>query len=137
MIFASIYLWNIVKYKIWEITRSNERPLLKQHSEVLEHTLHYVHGQLLRYNYARYVAFQDPEIMKISLGEHKRILRALSDRNKKELKNLVKTHWDFLFQHMHLRNKFMNAFKGGEAAIEKKFWLRLECQTTSETSGKR
>lgn len=118
MIFAPIYLLNIIEYKIREIIKCYERPLLKQNSKVLEHTLHYVHGQLLRYNYTRYVAFQDPEIMKISLGEHKRILRALSDRNKKELKNLVKTHWGFLFQHMHLRNKFMNALKGGETAVE-------------------
>jgi DNA-binding GntR family transcriptional regulator len=87
-------------------------------NKVLERTLHYVHGQLLRYNYARYVAFQDPEIMKISLGEYKRILRALSDRNKKELKKLVKTHWDFLIQHMHLRNKFLTAFIGGETTVE-------------------
>lgn len=87
-------------------------------NKVLERTLHDVHGQLLRYNYARYVAFQDPEIMKISLGEYKRILRALSDRNKKELKKLVKTHWDFLIQHMHLRNKFLTAFIGGETTVE-------------------
>ena len=87
-------------------------------NKVLERTLHYVHGQLLRYNYARYVAFQDPEIMKISLGEYKRILRALSDRNKKELKKLVKTHWVFLIQHMHLRNKFLTAFIGGETTVE-------------------
>lgn len=87
-------------------------------NKVLERTLHYVHGQLLRYNYARYVAFQDPEIMIISLGEYKRILRALSDRNKKELKKLVKTHWGFLIQHMHLRNKFLTAFIGGETTVE-------------------
>ncbi len=87
-------------------------------NKVLERTLHYVQGQLLRYNYARYVAFQDPEIMKISLGEYKRILRALSDRNKKELKKLVKTHWGFLIQHMHLRNKFLTAFIGGETTVE-------------------
>ncbi len=87
-------------------------------NKVLERTLHYVHGQLLRYNYARYVAFQDPEIMKISLGEYKRILRALSDRNKKELKKLVKTHWVFLIQHMHLRNKFLTAIIGGETTVE-------------------
>ncbi len=87
-------------------------------NKVLERTLHYVHGQLLRCNYARYVAFQDPEIMKISLGEYKRILRALSDRNKKELKKLVKTNWDFLIQHMHLRNKLLTAFIGGETTVE-------------------
>lgn len=87
-------------------------------NKVLERTLHYVHGQLLRYNYTRYVAFQDPEIMKISLDEYKRILRALSDRNKKELKKLVKTHWGFLIQHMHLRNKLLTAFIGGETTVE-------------------
>jgi len=120
MIFASIYLWNIVKYKIWEITRSNERPLLKKHSKVLEYTLHFVHGQLLRYNYARYVAFQDPDIMKRSLDEHKNILNALTNKNKREIKKFIKTHWSFLIQQLHVRNKFLTAFKGGEAAVGSK-----------------
>ncbi len=87
-------------------------------NKMLERTLHFVHGQLLRYNYARYLAFQDPEIMKQSLNGHKKILSALSKRDKKELKKLIKTHWSFLIQHLHLRNKFLSAFKGGESAVE-------------------
>jgi len=87
-------------------------------NKVLERTLHYVHGQLLRYNYARYVAFQDPEIMKKSLDEHKKILVALKNKNKRELNTFIKTHWSFLIQQLHLRNKFLIAFKGGGAAEE-------------------
>ena len=87
-------------------------------NKVLERTLHYVQGQLLRYNYARYVAFQDPEIMKKSLDEHKKILVALKNKNKKELKRFLKTHWSFLIQQLHVRNKFLTAFKGGGATEE-------------------
>ena len=82
-------------------------------NKVLARTLHYVQEQLLRYNYARYVAFQDPAIMKKSVHEHRKILRALSSGNKPELKKLMKTHWSFLIQHLHVRNKFLAAFKGG------------------------
>jgi len=99
-----------IHYKIWSALPN----------KVLERTLHFVHGQLLRYNYALYVVFQDPEIMKNTLDEHKMILNALTHKNKRELKKFIKTHWSFLIQHMHLRNKFMNAFKGGEASIENK-----------------
>jgi DNA-binding GntR family transcriptional regulator len=87
-------------------------------NKVLERTLHYVHGQLLRYNYARYVAFQDPRIMKKTLDEHRNILDALKKKNKRELKKFIKTHWSFLIQQLHLRNKFLIAFKGGETAKE-------------------
>ena len=84
----------------------------------MERTLHYVHGQLLRYNYARYVAFQDPAIMKRSLDEHKKILKALKNKNKREIKKFIKTHWSFLIQQLHVRNKILTAFKGGETAAE-------------------
>jgi DNA-binding GntR family transcriptional regulator len=87
-------------------------------NKVLERTLHFVHGQLLRYNYPRYVAFQDPAIMKKSLDEHKEILAALKNKNKRELKKFIKTHWSFLIQQLHLRNKFLIAFKGGGATEE-------------------
>lgn len=87
-------------------------------NKVMERTLHYVHGQLLRYNYARYVAFQDPEIMRRSLEEHKMILDALRNKNKREIKKFIKTHWSFLIQQLHLRNKFLTALKGGEQVAE-------------------
>lgn len=87
-------------------------------NKVLERTLNYVHGQLLRYNYARYLAFQDPAIMKKSLDEHKELLAILRKKHKRELKKLTKTHWSFLIQQLHLRNKFLTAFKGGESAVE-------------------
>ena len=97
-----------IHYKIWSALPN----------KVLERTLHYVHGQLLRYNYARYVAFQDPEIMKRSLDEHKKILNALRNKNKRDIKKFIKTHWSFLIQQLHVRNKFLTAFKGGETAAE-------------------
>lgn len=97
-----------IHYKIWSALPN----------KVMERTLHFVHGQLLRYNYARYVAFQDPEIMRRSLDEHKNILNALTNKNKREIKKFIKTHWSFLIQQLHVRNKFLNAFKGGETAVE-------------------
>jgi DNA-binding GntR family transcriptional regulator len=97
-----------VHYKIWSALPN----------KVLERTLHFVHSQLLRYNYARYVAFQDPEIMKRSLDEHKKILNAIRNKNKREIKKFIKTHWSFLIQQLHVRNKFLTAFKGGETAAE-------------------
>jgi DNA-binding GntR family transcriptional regulator len=97
-----------IHYKIWSVLPN----------KVLERTLHFVHGQLLRYNYARYVAFQDPEVMKRSLDEHKKILNALRNKNKREIKKFIKTHWSFLIQQLHVRNKFLTAFKGGETAAE-------------------
>lgn len=97
-----------IHYKMWS----------KLPNKVMERTLHYVHGQLLRYNYARYLAFQDPEIMKRSVDEHKRILNALREKNKREIKKFIKTHWSFLIQQLHVRNRFLTAFKGGEIAKE-------------------
>jgi len=97
-----------IHYKIWSAISN----------KVMERTLHYVHNQLLRYHYATYVVFQDPEIMKRSLDEHKKILNALKNKNKREIKKFIKTHWSFLIQQLHLRNKFLTAFKGGETAVE-------------------
>jgi DNA-binding GntR family transcriptional regulator len=97
-----------IHYKIWSALPN----------KVMERTLHFVHGQLLRYNYARYLAFQDPEIMRRSLDEHRNILNALKNKNKREIKKFIKTHWSFLIQQLHVRNKFLTAFKGGETAAE-------------------
>jgi DNA-binding GntR family transcriptional regulator len=97
-----------IHYKIWS----------KLPNKVMERTLHFVHGQLLRYNYARYLAFQDPDIMKRSLDEYKSILNALTNKNKREIKKFIKTHWSFLIQQLHVRNKFLTAFKGGETVAE-------------------
>jgi DNA-binding GntR family transcriptional regulator len=52
------------------------------------------------------------------LDEHKKILNALRNKNKREIKKYIKTHWSFLIQQLHLRNKFLTAFKGGESAAE-------------------
>lgn len=111
-----------IHYKIWSALPN----------KVMERTLHHVHEQLLRYNYARYVAFQDSETMKGSLEEHKKILTALRSKNKRELKKIIKTHWSFLIRELHVRNKFLTAFKGGETTAESEnFGLRAEYRTGS------
>ncbi len=93
---------NAIHSKIWSVLPNR----------ILEQILQSVHGKLLRYNYALYVAYQDPEIMGVALSNHKKIANALLNKDKRELKKLVKTHWSFFIQHVHLRNKFLNAFKG-------------------------
>jgi DNA-binding GntR family transcriptional regulator len=95
---------NAIHSKIWSVLPNR----------ILEQILQSLHGKLLRYNYARYVAYQDPEIMEITLDEHKKIAYALSNKNRGELKKLAKAHWSFFIQRVHLRNIFLNACKGGE-----------------------
>jgi len=64
----------------------------------LQATLHYVNNQMLRYNYARLYAFRKPGVLKKSLKEHKEILRALKNKDKKKIKNLMVKHWGSLLQ---------------------------------------
>jgi len=64
----------------------------------LQETLNYVSEQLLRYNYARYYAYQKPGALERSLKEHKEILKALRARNKQKLKTLISKHWGSILQ---------------------------------------
>lgn len=64
----------------------------------LQATLHYVNDQMLRYNYARFYAFRKHGALERSMEEHKEILEALKNKDKKRLKNLIAKHWGSLLQ---------------------------------------
>ncbi|MFQ6070105.1 MAG: GntR family transcriptional regulator [Candidatus Aminicenantales bacterium] len=59
----------------------------------LQSTLFYVNDQMLRYNYARSYAFQKPGVLERSMEEHKEILSALKNKDRKRIKNLLLKHW--------------------------------------------
>jgi DNA-binding GntR family transcriptional regulator len=72
--------------KIWESVPN----------EFLRTTLRSTHDQMLRYNHARFHAFQKPGVLEKSLNEHKEILNALKNKRKGKLKTLMLKHWTFL-----------------------------------------
>jgi len=72
--------------KIWDILPN----------KVLQRTIEFVHGQLMRYTYSRISAFQEPAVLDRSIQEHKKLLRALEDKDKRALKSLVKSNWSLL-----------------------------------------
>ncbi len=72
--------------KIWDILPN----------KVLQRTIESVHGQLMRYLYSRISAFQEPAVLDRSIKEHKKILRAFEDKDKRALKSLIKSNWSLL-----------------------------------------
>ena len=77
--------------KIWEILPN----------KILRKTIEFVRGQLQRYAYARIAAFlQEPTVLERSIQEHKRILRALEDKDKRALKSLIKSNWHLLLDRL-------------------------------------
>jgi DNA-binding GntR family transcriptional regulator len=75
-----------VHNKIWDILPN----------KVLQRTIEFVYSQLMRYTYSRITAFQEPAVLERSIKEHKKILRALEDKDKRALKSLVKSNWSLL-----------------------------------------
>lgn len=75
-----------VHNKIWDILPN----------KILQRTIEFVHGQLMRYTYSRITAFQEPAVLDRSIQDHKKILRALEDKDKRALKSLVKGNWSLL-----------------------------------------
>lgn len=75
-----------VHKKIWDILPN----------KVLQKTIEFVHSQLLRYSYSRIIAYMEPAVLKQSLQEHKKILRALEDKDKRTLKTLIRSNWSIL-----------------------------------------
>jgi len=69
--------------KLWELVPN----------KFLRQTLHNVHNQLLRYNYAQVYALGKRGALKKSLKEHQEILKALKARNKRQLKTFLAKHW--------------------------------------------
>lgn len=72
--------------KIWDILPN----------KVLQRTIAFVHSQLMRYRYSRISAFQEPAVLDQSIQEHKKILRALENKDKKALKALTRSNWSLL-----------------------------------------
>lgn len=72
--------------KIWDILPN----------KVLQRTIEFVHSQLMRYMYSRLSAFQEPAVLDQSIQEHRKILRALEDKDKRALKSLIKSNWSLL-----------------------------------------
>jgi len=97
-----------IHHKIWEYLPN----------KVLKKMLHSLHGQLLRYNYAHYLVYQDPNIMQMSLDAYKKIAKALVEKDKEKLQSLVKSHWSFLVQHRHMKKKYWHAFQGNDTLTE-------------------
>jgi DNA-binding GntR family transcriptional regulator len=97
-----------IHHKIWDFLPN----------EVLKKTLHAIHGQLLRYNYAHYLAYQNPVIMRRSLEAYKNIATALAEKDKDKLQNLIKSHWNFLIQNRHMKKKYWHAFPGNDTLTE-------------------
>lgn len=97
-----------IHHKIWDFLPNR----------VLKRMLHSIHGQLLRYNYAHYLVYQDPDIMRSSLEAYKKIAKALVEKDKDKLKTLIKSHWSFLVQSLHMKKKYWHAFQGNGTLTE-------------------
>ncbi|NIM91870.1 MAG: FCD domain-containing protein [Candidatus Aminicenantes bacterium] len=67
-------------------------------NKFLQTTLRYVNAQTLRYSYAFLQAYRKQGVLKRSLDEHKEILKALNNKNKKKLKGLMSKHWGSLLE---------------------------------------
>lgn len=79
-----------VHNKIWEVLPN----------KILQKTIEFVHSQLLRYTHSRVTAFQEPAVLDRSIQEHKKILRALEDKDKKALKSLAKSNWSLILDRL-------------------------------------
>ncbi len=85
--------------KIWDILPN----------KVLQRTIEFVHSQLMRYMYSRISAFQEPAVLDQSIQEHKKILRAFEDKDKRALKSLIRRNWSLLLD--------MQPHKPGEKGV--------------------
>lgn len=95
-----------VHKKIWDILPN----------KILRKTIVFVHGQLMRYNYFCITAFQEPAVLDRSIQEHRKILRAIKDKDKKALKSLVKSNWSLVLDRLPQKSvgKKGARMKGGE-----------------------
>jgi len=88
----------------------------------LRETLHYVHNQLLRYNYARFTAFRRPGALEKSLEEHQHILNVLKAKDKQAIREFMAKHWGSLLQPSTFEEglKEFIQTKGGEKRVKEK-----------------
>lgn len=96
----------VIHKKIWEVLPN----------KILQKTIEFVHSQLLRYSYSRIIAYMEPEVLKQSIKEHKNILQALEDKDKRTLKTLIRSNWSLLLNRETQESGKLNVKKqkGGE-----------------------
>lgn len=70
-------------------------------NKVLRRSLLDVHGQLMRYAHARVRAYRDPDVMAASLQEHRDILAALHESDRRRLKRIIRLNWRVLPSRLH------------------------------------
>lgn len=73
-------------------------------NKFLQIILRYINDQMLRYSNARFHAFRKPGVLERSLDEHKEILRALKNKDRKKLKILMLKHWSALLHPSSFEN---------------------------------
>jgi len=59
----------------------------------LQSVLHHINEQMLRYNYPCFYAFQKPGVLEKSMADHKEILKALKNKDKRKIRSLLLKHW--------------------------------------------
>ena len=62
-------------------------------NKFLKGLIQQINDQMLRYKHARIHAFQKPGVLKKSIDEHKELIKALRDKDKRRLKILMPKHW--------------------------------------------
>jgi len=67
-------------------------------NKLLVETLHSVRDKLLRYNYAQIYAFKEPETLERSMKQHRELLKAIIDKDKEKLMNLIVKHRGSLWE---------------------------------------
>lgn len=67
-------------------------------NKLLVETLHSIRDKMLRYNYAQIYAFKKPGSLERSIKQHKELLKAIIDKDKEKLKNLIVKHRGSLWQ---------------------------------------
>lgn len=75
-----------IHQKIWDILPN----------KVMQRTIEFVHAQLMRYLHSRITALQEPAVLGQSIKQHKNLLRAFEDKDKKALESLIKSNWSLM-----------------------------------------
>lgn len=67
-------------------------------NKLLVETLHSMRDKMLRYNYAQIHAFKTPGTLEKSMKQHKELLKAIVNKDKEKLKNLIVKHRSSLWE---------------------------------------
>ncbi|NIM57347.1 MAG: FCD domain-containing protein [Candidatus Aminicenantes bacterium] len=64
----------------------------------LQSVILYINDHMLRYNYARFQALKKPGVLERSMADHKEILKALKEKDKRKMRSLLLKHWGALLE---------------------------------------